>query len=142
MRWLVITVSIVESRMEEIEDERDDDLIGDEVSGGQGGKNSSIVNLGDEEVLLGVSTRSVRMPGEQTNNFLQRITHLHCQGMKISMIADLRSVRNLTVLYLYNNKIKVIDCMSHVPHLKLLYLQNNLIEEMKGLEDLISLGNY
>ena len=72
--------SLVESKMEGEEDDEDDDLIADEVTGGQGGKNSSIVNLGDEEVILGVSANSVRMPGEQTNKFLLRITHLHCQG--------------------------------------------------------------
>ena len=103
-------------------------------------KTSNIISLGDEKVLLGVSPMAVKLPEEETAKFLMRTTHLHCQKQMINMIADLRSVRNLTVLYLYNNKIKVIDCMSHVPNLKLLYLQNNHIELMAGLEDLYKLG--
>ena len=103
-------------------------------------KNNSLKTLGDEEVIFGVSPWTVKMPKEETSKFLQRVTHLHCENKRISMIADLRTVKNLTVLYLYNNKIKTIDCMSHVPHLKLLYLQHNDIEKLEGLESLAFLG--
>ena len=130
--------------MDLTEEDRDDSIHDDdddEEAARQPGKSSKIVNLGDEEVMMGVSSMAVKLPAEETSKYLLRITHLHCQGKMINMIADLRSVRNLTVLYLYNNKIKVIDCMSHVPNLKLLYLQNNIIEVMAGLEDLTKLGN-
>ena len=128
--------------MDLTEEDRDDSIHDeDHDSARQPGKNSNIVNLGDEEVMMGVSSMAVKLPAEETSKFLLRMTHLHCQGKMINMIADLRSVRNLTVLYLYNNKIKVIDYMSHVPNLKLLYLQNNMIEVMAGLEDLVKLGN-
>ena len=113
----------------------------DDVSSRQTDKNN-IISLGDDEVLMGVSPMAVRLPKEETATFLLRMSHLHCQNKMINMIADLRSVRNLTVLYLYNNRIKVIDCLSHVPHLKFLYLQNNDIEIMDGMEDLHKLGKY
>ena len=122
------------------EEDTDDSILDGAAVVREPGKGGNIVNLGDEEVMMGVSSASVKLPGEENSEFMLRMTHLHCQGKMINMIADLRSVRNLTVLYLYNNKIKVIDCMSHVPHLKLLYLQNNLIELVEGLENLTKLG--
>ena len=53
-------------------------------------KTKSFVSLGDEEILNCISTKAVKKPGEQTSDFLLRITHLHCQRKRINLIADLR----------------------------------------------------
>ena len=54
------------------------------------------------------ATSLTKSSKESTEQYLQRVTHLHLQGKRIRRIENLDSCTNLKVLYLYDNQIEEI----------------------------------
>jgi Leucine-rich repeat (LRR) protein len=85
-----------------------------------------------QKMLLKAATLT-KSSKESTEQYLQRVTHLHLQSKRLMKIENLESCTNLKVLYLYDNQIETIENLDNVPILQYLLLQNNRIDEMPPL---------
>ncbi len=79
------------------------------------------------------STSLTKSSKESTEQYLQRVTHLHLQGKRIRRIENLDSCTNLKVLYLYDNQIEAIENLEFAGIVQYLLLQNNKIKEIPHL---------
>lgn len=76
------------------------------------------------------STSLPRQRSESTDNFLERITHLHLQNKRIRRINKLEKCTNLKVLYLYDNLIEEISNLDFAKKLQYLHLEHNSIRKL------------
>ena len=79
------------------------------------------------------ATSLTKSSKESTEQYLQRVTHLHLQGKRIRAIENLDQCTNLKVLYLYDNQIEEIKNLEFAGIVQYLLLQNNKIKEMPHL---------
>ncbi len=79
------------------------------------------------------ATSLTKSSKESTEQYLQRVTHLHLQGKRICQIENLDSCTNLKVLYLYDNQIEQIENLEFAGIVQYLLLQNNKIKEIPHL---------
>lgn len=59
----------------------------------------------------GIAPGFTRLPDEDQEAFLSRVTHLHLQRQNIRQIGSLSAVHGLTVLYLYDNRYLIGRCL-------------------------------
>lgn len=72
---------------------------------------------------------------------LAKQTHMHLNGQRISVIANLHLLKQLQVLYLYDNQIvSMSDGLSTLRNVTHLYLQNNNITHIDGIANLSNLS--
>ena len=79
------------------------------------------------------ATSLTKSSKESTEQYLQRVTHLHLQGKRIRKIENLSLCTNLKVLYLYDNQIEEIQNLEFATIVQYLLLQNNKIKEIPHL---------
>lgn len=79
------------------------------------------------------STSLTKSSTESSEAYLQRVTHLHLQGKRISVIEGLDLCTNLKVLYLYDNMIEKIENLQFASIVQYVHLQNNRIKEMPDM---------
>ena len=79
------------------------------------------------------ATSLTKSSKESTEQYLQRVTHLHLQGKRIRKIENLSLCTNLKVLYLYDNQIEEIVNLEFATIVQYLLLQNNKIKEIPHL---------
>ena len=79
------------------------------------------------------ATSLTKSSKETSEQYLQRVTHLHLQGKRIGKIENLEPCTNLKVLYLYDNAIEKIEGLDNATILQYLLLQNNKIQEVPTL---------
>ena len=72
------------------------------------------------------ATSLTKSSKESTEQYLQRVTHLHLQGKCIKKIEGLDSCTNLKVLYLYDNQIEQIENLEFASIVQYVLLQVSL----------------
>ncbi|GFQ85557.1 protein phosphatase 1 regulatory subunit 42 [Trichonephila clavata] len=90
------------------------------------------------ELIRRCSSKNL-LPVQNSDDLMDRITHLYLQEQHIKKIENLHSCRNLRALYLYENKIETIENLEDLVHLNYLYLQKNFIKRIENLDTLCQL---
>lgn len=79
------------------------------------------------------ATSLTKSSKESTEQYLQRVTHLHLQGKRIRKIEGLDLCTTIKVLYLYDNAIEEIENLEFASIVQYLHLQNNQIRSIPQL---------
>ncbi|GFS91104.1 protein phosphatase 1 regulatory subunit 42 [Nephila pilipes] len=90
------------------------------------------------ELIRRCSSKNL-LPLQNSDDLLDRITHLYLQEQHIRKIENLHSCRNLRALYLYDNKIETIENLEDLALLNCLYLHKNFIKRIENLDALSQL---
>eukprot|EP00854_Cymbomonas_tetramitiformis_P004739 gene4739-5795_t len=114
-------------------DTREPESLGNVTGGGEEVYGHNEVVPTREMLLVCSGQQTKKIPGETTDKFLQRLTHLALNEKGLTRIANLRPCVGLRVLYLYDNKISRLENLEFAQELTHLYLQNNEIESVDGL---------
>lgn len=86
-------------------------------------------------LLKALSKQGVREAKDVTiDDQMERLSHLHLEGLGIVEISNLHAFKQLQVLYLYSNQIAALRNLESLRNLTSLYVQNNKITEIAGLE--------